>query len=592
MKVRLGAVSLLVFALASARGMAAEPTLKIDLGKNVSLEMVLVKKGQFQQGSPESEGGRGKDEQQRTVTLTKSFYMGKYPVTVAQFRRFVEAAGYLTEAEQGDSGGFGLDGKKGLVQRKDFNWKNPGYKVQDDCPVTMLTYDDAFAFVFWLNDKKAGRTFTLPTEAQWEYACRAGTTTPYYSGAEEDDLKDIGWYAGNSDKAAQPVGKKKPNAFGLYDMSGDVFEWCRDWYGPYDDETTDPLQAKSNLSDKPRRVLRGGSWFKAAHFCRSAARYRNDQHSRNADNGFRVEIELADDAAKSEPPRSEGPKAEAPKSDAPKSEPPKADAPKGDAPKKEAPTGERTMLNQGWHVPELRAKGVFPGSPRPSQAQDRAIRIAEFASFEWITAAAPAPRVVKADLFSTLLIVVIIVIVYQIIRTLTSGQTRPPQPPDQPPWPQAPPAPGVPGMRVHVEPAADGFWIDPVGYPPGSVIHYLYHVYGAPHQSTAEVETGGRQFIYTGDPPTDIAIMQIVPPSGMPPMPGQPSVWPIPIPIPMPQHGGVTPGVSGYPTSAPETPVEETTGGGGDFGGETAPSGPSAAEPSAPSAPAGYPSAY
>ena len=316
-----------------------------------------------------------------------------------------------------------------------------------------------------------------------------------------------------------------------------------------------------------------------------------------------MEVEIPDDSAtdeapKTEPPKNEAPKTEPPKTEAPKSEPaksdapkndaPKTDAPKGDATKKEAANSERTALNRGWHVPELRAKGVFPGSPRPSQAKGRATQIAEFASFETIIAATPAPRVVKADLFSVILIVVILVIVYQIFRTLT-GPKRPMQPPPGgQPWPQAPLRTGVPGMRIHVEPAADGFWIDPIGYPPGSVIHYRYLVYGAPQQSTAEVETGGRQFIYTGDPPTDIVIMQITPPPGMTPMPGQPSVWPIPIPT-----GGVTPGVTQYPTATPVTPIEETTGGGGDFGGEAAPSVTPEEEPSAPSAPVGgYPSAY
>jgi formylglycine-generating enzyme required for sulfatase activity len=302
----------LTILLPAGRSPATEPELKIDLGKGVALEMVLVKKGQFRQGSPETEGGRGSDETQRDVTLTKDFYMAKYPVTVAQFRRFVEDKGYLTEAEQGDSGGFGLaDGK--LVQRKEFNWKQPGYEVKDDCPVTMVTYDDAFAFVYWRREKSKHK-FTLPTEAQWEYACRAGTTTPLYNGAGEADLDAIGWYAGNSDKAAHPVGKKKPNAWGLYDMSGNVFEWCRDWYAPYEGDATDPLQARSNMIEKqpPRRVLRGGSWFKAAKYCRSASRWRNNAASRNADNGIRVLIEVQDDTTGGDAAKSS--RAERPKS--------------------------------------------------------------------------------------------------------------------------------------------------------------------------------------------------------------------------------------------------------------------------------------
>jgi hypothetical protein len=184
-------------------------------------------------------------------------------------------------------------------------------------------------------------------------------------------------------------------------------------------------------------------------------------------------------------------------------------------------------------------------------------------------------------MFQIILIVVIVVIAYMVIRALSAGW---PRQPDQPPWPQAPRVPGVPETRFHVEPAADGFWIDPIGYPPGSVIHYRCYLGGMLQQSTAEVETGRRQFIYTGDPPTDIVITQILPPSGMMPPPRQPSVWPIPIPTP-----GTPPRVTEYPTATPATPVEETTGG-GDFGGEPTPSAAPAEEPAAPAG--GYPSAY
>ena len=223
---------------------AAEPELKIDLGKGVSLEMVLVKKGQFKQGSPETEGGRGSDETQRDVTLSKDFYMAKYPVTVAQFRRFVEDTGYLTEAEQGSSGGFGFDEKEGkLVQRKDFNWKNPGYAIKDDCPVTIVTYDDAFAFIYWLRDRTSraasSRCRPRPNGNTPAARARRRRTTP--AAARPTWVPSAGMRAIRT-KAAQPVGKKKPNALGLYDMSGNVFEWCRDWYGPYGDDATDPLE--------------------------------------------------------------------------------------------------------------------------------------------------------------------------------------------------------------------------------------------------------------------------------------------------------------------------------------------------------------
>jgi len=238
-----------------------------EITNSIGMKLVLIPKGQFMMGSPESEKGRNENETQHEVTISKDYYLGVYEVTQAQYEKVI---GKNPSRFQGAIVG----------------------NENADLPVDNVSWDDAVAFCKKLSDlpeeKKAGLVYRLPTEAQWEYACRAGSKTAYSFDDEEGLLPEHGWFNRNSSNRTHTVGLLEPNAWGLYDMHGNVWEWCSDWHEEY------PKGAVSDPSG-PRegsgRVSRGGGWGLVAAFCRSASRNWYDPSFRdNRDNGFRVAL--------------------------------------------------------------------------------------------------------------------------------------------------------------------------------------------------------------------------------------------------------------------------------------------------------------
>jgi formylglycine-generating enzyme required for sulfatase activity len=218
-------------------------------------------------GSPPSEKGSEDEERQHEVTLTQDYYLGAFEVTQAQYAKVM---GNNPSYFQGD--------KVGNV-------------VSSNRPVEQVSWEDAVEFCRRLSElpeeKAAGRVYRLPTEAEWEYACRAGSTTAFSFGDKLHSLDNYAWFSDNSNEQTHPVGQKKPNAWGLYDMHGNVWEWCCDWYGEYPkDAVSDP----SGPSEGVRRVNRGGSWNNGAAYCRSSLRIRRNPAYRFPLNGFRLAL--------------------------------------------------------------------------------------------------------------------------------------------------------------------------------------------------------------------------------------------------------------------------------------------------------------
>jgi formylglycine-generating enzyme required for sulfatase activity len=247
----------------------AQITLALD--GNLTMKLTLIPAGKFLMGSPAGEKDREDEEgPPHEVTISKPFYVGVYTVTQAQWKAVMGT----TVAQQRDR----ADKDSSL------------FGVGDDHPMYFVSWEEAVDFCKRLS-QKTGRAARLPAEAEWEYACRAGSKTRFSFGddTEYEQLTEYVWYENNSDSKTHPVGRKKPNGWGLYDMHGNVWQWCSDWAGSYGKEAqTDPTGPASG-SD---RVLRGGSWNNNAHHCRSAIRQGRSPDYRIHFLGFRVVVEL------------------------------------------------------------------------------------------------------------------------------------------------------------------------------------------------------------------------------------------------------------------------------------------------------------
>jgi formylglycine-generating enzyme required for sulfatase activity/S1-C subfamily serine protease len=281
----------------------------VETQNSVGMKLAVIPPGEFAMGSSDAdvesaltmaakaeskvrERIRDAERPQHRVTLSSPFLMGATEVTVGQFKKFVEATGYVTFAED-------------RTNKKTTNWRSPGFTTSDDMPVTNVMYDDVISFCIWLSAQErldkpydgssgnwrsiVGNGYRLPTEAEWEYACRAGTATQFPFGDEETELQQYGWLDANSGGRAHPVSQKRPNPFGLFDTHGNVLEWCQDFFESKGYGSDVPVENPTGPSSGGQRVMRGGDWTSPGVTCRSSFRGRTYRDSDQGNNiGFRV----------------------------------------------------------------------------------------------------------------------------------------------------------------------------------------------------------------------------------------------------------------------------------------------------------------
>jgi formylglycine-generating enzyme required for sulfatase activity len=281
-----------IFSGIPALGQDAATALSVkEITNSIGMKLVLIPAGRFLMGSPASQEGSQEDETLHKVELTRSYYLQTTEVTERQWALVMEPAVLTEQVEERDPK------TKRFIRKVEQQRPNP--KLQSQKPIAYVSWDDAVEFCQKLSqvpeEKKESRFYRLPTEAEWEKACRADTNTAYFFGDDKSRLSSFAWFRKNSyEHYPQPprktfeVAKKAANPWGLFDMYGNVAEWCQDYYGPYPDGlVTDPI---GSLHLRGERVIRGGQSEFDAEGCRSASRYRDPPDQKRKFVGFRVAL--------------------------------------------------------------------------------------------------------------------------------------------------------------------------------------------------------------------------------------------------------------------------------------------------------------
>ncbi len=265
-RARLLAAGFLLFLTGCMSAPTADNTKGPIVLPGLNLTLIKVQPGTFVMGHPPGNGSESDENALTQVTLTKPFWLGATEVTIAQWRQFADATGYRTKPEITGEGMWAwVGGAASYEKQPGTSWRNPGRveKPDENLPVSGVNWDDTQAFCAWLTQREraagrlpAGYIYSLPTEAQWEYANKAGTGK-----VDEANPDEVAWHGGNSGMKLHPVALKKPNVWGFYDMIGNVWEWCQDWYGPYPgNSVTDYVGPEPADLSRAIRNIRGNSF--------------------------------------------------------------------------------------------------------------------------------------------------------------------------------------------------------------------------------------------------------------------------------------------------------------------------------------------